>query len=178
MKAALTEKAGGAIIKVGTLPFSHVLADGGTALLTEPGQEVPAHATNYRVLEYVEVNFDRPGTYYTQGEDVESRQGNVITITRQWTAWTQQEIAAYEVGRLDAIAERLNDVDNGERAIVLLMMDELNLHSTRLAAILQASADASNLATFKTAMAAIQPIQQRTPAQIKTAYRSKLGVMT
>lgn len=176
VKAALIEIVGGDIVAIGTLPFKHELADGGTALLTEVGQEVPVHAVTYRVMEYVEASFDSPGTYYTQGATVETRDGDIITVTREWTAWTQGEIDAYETGRRDAIAALLDDVDNGQRAIVLLIMDELNLHSTKLAAVLQAAADATTLATFKTAMAAITSIPQRTPAQLKTAYRNKLGV--
>ena len=175
-KAALVEIGTGDIVAIGILPFEHVLGDGGRALLAGVGQEVPAHAVTYRVMEYVETAFASPGTYFTQGEDVETRVGDVITVTRQWIAWTQGEIDIYESGRRDVIAAQLDNVDNEERALVLLMLDEFNLHSVKLAAVLQAAADASSLATFKTAMAAIQAIPERTPAQLKTAFRDKLGV--
>lgn len=177
MKAALTEIGSGSIVATGALPFEHKMADGGTALLEEIGQEVPAHAVTYRVMQYVEVNFTRPGVHYTQGSDIESRLGDTITATRQWTAWSQAEINTYEAGLRDALtAQRFDNTEDILRASVLVIMDELNIHSTKLAAVLQAAADASSLTTFKTAMAAIQPIAQRSAAQIRTAIRSKIGV--
>jgi len=175
MKAALVEIGSGVIVAVGELPFKHVLADGGTALLIDVGQEVPVHAVIYRVMEYIEVALDRPGTYFTQGADVETRLGNVITITRQWTAWTQQQINTYEAARLDSVAAQFDVVDNIERAAVLAIMDELNLHATTFAAIFAAAASATTLAQFKIAMAAITAVPQRSAAQIKTAIRNKLG---
>lgn len=175
MKGALVRISDGAIVKAGDLPFTHVLADGGTALLTAVGQEVPAHAPAYRLYLYIEAAFDRPGEHFTQGADVETRDADTITVTRQWTPWTAQEIAAAVAARRDSVASRFDNVEDIERAAVLVLADELNRHSARLAAILQAAADASSLATFKTAMAQIQPIPQRLPADLKAAIRQKLG---
>lgn len=175
MRAALIEIDGGAIIAIGDLPFTHLLADGGTALLTDVGQEVPVHDVTYRVMEYVEAEFDSPGTYYTQGDDIETRDGDVITVRRQWAAWTQGEIDAYETARLDAVAGEFDDVDAVERATALVLLGELNLHADAFAAILAAAAGAASLAAFKTAMAAITPVPHRTAQQLKAAIRAELG---
>lgn len=175
-RAALIEIVGGAVVAVRDLPFKWELKDGGTALLEKIGQEVPDHAPAYRVVRRVEVNFDRPGTYYAQGADVETRDGDTITVTRQWRQFTAQEIAEADAALRDfVVAGKFDNVDGIGRAAVLVILDELNLHSTRLAAILQAAADATSLADFKARMAQIQPIAQRTPAQIRTAIRNKLG---
>lgn len=177
MRAALIEIAGGAILAIGDLPFTHVLPDGGKALLTDIGQEVPAHNTIFRVVEYLEVDFDRPGTFYTQAADVLVREGDLITVTRGWTAWTQQAIDTFEAARRDDIIAAFDTVDDISRAAALVTLDELNRHATLTAAILQAVADATTLANLKSGMALIEPIAQRTPAQIKAAIRAKLGVV-
>lgn len=135
----------------------------------------------YRFIEVVKVDFQRPGTYYTQGADVRDQPvgqlfvGNTLTITRQWTAWTQPEIDAYESGLKDATANEFDDVNSMVRAMALVTLDELNRHNVQIAAILQAATDATSLATFKAAMANIQPLAERTPAQLKAAVRAKLG---
>jgi hypothetical protein len=54
-------------------------------------------------------------------------------------------------------------------------MDDLNLHSERMNAILDAIDQNSTLATIKSAIADIPNIPQRTGAQLKTSVRSKLG---
>ena len=129
----------------------------------------------FRFIEIVQVNFSAPGPYYTKGEDIVTRDGAVVTITRQWTAWTQQEIDDFETARLDGIVNRFDATEDILRAAVLVIMDELNRHATLSEAILQAAADASNLAGFKASMALIQPVPQRTAAQMKTAIRAKIG---
>lgn len=176
MKAALIAIDGGSIVAIGVLPFTHVLADGGLALLSEAGEEVPAHAPAYRVMEYVEVEFARPGLHYTQGDDVETRDGDVITVTRQWTAWTQPEIDAHQSAMRDALIEqRLNDTEDILRAFAKVYLEDRNAFANRNQAILQAAADATSLATFKTAMASIPPIAQRTLQQLRAALRAELG---
>lgn len=175
MKAALIEIASGVIIAIGILPFTHELADGGTALLTDVGQEVPVHAVTYRVMEYVEVAFDAPGTYFTQGADVETRNGLVITVTRQWSAWTQPQIDTYEASRLDGLANAFDDVDDIERAASLVALDQINASNALTAAILQQIGLASSLADLKTRIGTLTAIQQRTVAQMKTAIRAKIG---
>lgn len=176
MLAALISIETGDIVVIGTLPFTHELPDGGLSLLEEVGQEVPAHAVTYRVMEYERVDFDRPGVYYTQGEDIETRDGDVITVTRQWTEWTAQEIDAFHASRRDDIADQFDDIDDVTRAAALVIMDELNRSAALTSGILQAVAAASTLATLKSGIALLQPIAQRTPSQIKTAIRAKLGV--
>lgn len=161
--------------RFGTLPPSFdVVVGGNTKRIISP-VAVGDEGLGYRFIEVVEVNFPQPGTYFTRGADTPVLSGNTLTITRQWTAWTQQEIDAYEVARKDDIANQFDKVEDIVRAAVLVIMDELNVHSTRLQQILNATAAATTLANFKTGMAAIQPIPQRTAAQLKTAIRTKIG---
>ena len=61
------------------------------------------------------------------------------------------------------------------RAMAEVMLDEVNNHALTINAILDAADAASNLATFKTAMAAITDIPPRTLAQMKTAIQNKLS---
>ena len=129
----------------------------------------------YRFIEVVEVNFNRPGVYFTQGSDSEVMSGNTLTITRTWVPWTQQEIDTYETARKDEIASQLSVSDDIIAATVLVILDEFNAHSTVLSNIFAATAAATSLADFKTRMAAITTIPQRTSAQIKAAIRSKLN---
>lgn len=84
-------------------------------------------------------------------------------------------LLAQLIAQRDALAAQLDNAENVLRAMVLILMDELNLHSARLESILAATAAASTLANFKTGMAAIAPIPQRTGVQLKTAIRNKLG---
>jgi hypothetical protein len=147
------------------------------------------------VVVRIEANIDpsagtKPGYRWLPVEDTDPshapatqmKTGPVVTVeaarvTRVWTVRdkTAQELAEEATARRDAIATAMDQVDDITRAAVLVIMDELNLHSTRLASVLEAAAGASSLAAFKTAMAAIQPIPQRTAAQLRTAIRNKLG---
>jgi hypothetical protein len=61
----------------------------------------------HRFVEVVRVTWDRPGPYYTQGPDTAFRSGNVLYIKREWTAWTQAEIDAYEAQQGDALIDEL-----------------------------------------------------------------------
>jgi hypothetical protein len=131
----------------------------------------------YRLIQIDEVDFEKPGTFFHQGADVETREGAVVTITREWTPWTQAEIDAYEAGRRDDVAADMDNVESVIRAAVLVIMDESNSHATALAAIKAAFANNSTVAAIRTAVAAIQMPPQRTAAQLKTAIRAKLGVV-
>lgn len=74
------------------------------------------------------------------------------------------------------LVAKLDDQEELLRAFVLVLLDELNLHSTTTAAILQAAAQATNLTDFKTRMNQITPIPQRTVQQLRTAILNKLGM--
>lgn len=60
------------------------------------------------------------------------------------------------------------------RAMILTMLDEMNLHANRVNALLTAIDNASTLATLKTAVALINDIPQRTGLQLRNAIISKL----
>lgn len=161
--------------RFGSLPKSFDLPDGRRVIApVAVGDEGLGH----RFIQIDEVDFQRPGTYFTQGADTESRVGSIVTITRSWVAWTQTEIDAYEAARLDDIAAQLAGVDDLTRAAMLVILDEFNRHSVVHRAILKAAADATNLASFKTAMAAITSIPERTPLELLSAARAKLGLTT
>jgi hypothetical protein len=143
----------------------------------------------------IEANIDpttgtKPGYRWLPVEDTNPshdaalhiKTGPVVTVeatrlTRVWTVRdkTAQELTDETNARLDDAAAAMDRIEDVTRAAVLVIMDELNLHSTRLAEIITAGSNAASLAGFRTAMQAIQPIPQRTAAQLKTAIRGKLG---
>lgn len=75
----------------------------------------------------------------------------------------------------DAVAAAMDALEDYSRAFALVVLDEINLHATRITDILNAVDNASNLATLKSAVALIPDVPQRTIAQLKTALRNKLG---
>jgi|GEM_PF-2886537 hypothetical protein len=83
--------------------------------------------------------------------------------------------AAILSAQRDAIAAAMNATEDYARAFALVVLDEINLHATRITAILDAVDGANSLATLKTAVAAIADVPQRTIDQLKTALRNKLG---
>lgn len=80
------------------------------------------------------------------------------------------------VAARNKLVTKLDNQEELLRALVLVLQDELNLHSTTETAILQAAASATNLADFKTRMGQISPIPQRTTSQLRTAVLNKLGM--
>lgn len=89
------------------------------------------------------------------------------------------EKAAVDAQRLsdarDAIAARLDGVEDELRAFALAVLDEVNLHAERVTAILDASDAAVSLADFKARMGLIDDVPTRTISQMKAAVRGKLG---
>lgn len=75
----------------------------------------------------------------------------------------------------DAIAAALDSAEDILRALTLTIMDELNRHTTLEENIFAAAAAATSLADFKTRMAAVTQIPQRTITDLKIAIRNKLG---
>lgn len=61
------------------------------------------------------------------------------------------------------------------RAFMLLVLDELNAHTTKTNAILTAIDNASSLAQLKTAVAAITDLPTRTAQQLRTAIETKIN---
>lgn len=84
------------------------------------------------------------------------------------------DAALLTAGR-DSETATFDDLESYLRAIVLVLVDELNDHSTAINGILDAIDNANNLADMKSAVALIADVPQRTPAQARTAIRNKLG---
>lgn len=85
------------------------------------------------------------------------------------------DAAAVDAAR-DALANQLDQVEDILRAVVLLMLDELNAHSDKMNTLLTAIDNASSLANLKTTVGGITDLPIRTAAQVRAAIRSKLGV--
>lgn len=83
--------------------------------------------------------------------------------------------AALLSAQRDTIAAVMDAVEDYGRAFALVVLDEINLHATRITAILNAVDGASSLTNLKTAVALIPDVPQRTIDQLKTALRNKLG---
>lgn len=108
--------------------------------------------------------------------------GPVVTIgetevTRVWTVTdkSQAQIDAETAARRDEIASRLDQAEDVLRAILSVIVDEFNSHSTRDQAMKDATAAATSLANFQTRMAAIAVIPQRTLSDLRNAVRQRLG---
>lgn len=75
----------------------------------------------------------------------------------------------------DLAANQIDGPESIVRALALVIQDEINLHANRVTAILDAVDNAGTFAALKTAIAAIPDVPTRTPAQLKTALRNRLG---
>jgi len=112
---------------------------------------------------------------------------NVVGVpTRYWTItgdviteMSQAEKDAVDAALLqaarDAVADQIDQVEDIIRALALTLLDELNNHSLKINAILDAADNAGNLVGFKASMLAIADYPQRTIEQLKTTIRNKLG---
>jgi hypothetical protein len=160
------------------LPGSLEVEIGGQVRRVKSPVQVGDEGLGYRFVAIEEVDFDPPGVYYTQGVDTIVRTDeNTVTITRSWTPWTQQEIDDYEAAKKDTIVSQIDNSEDVLKAFALVLLDEINAHTTTTAGILAAAAAATSLADFKTRMAAVPaPPPQRTPIQLKTAIRAKMDV--
>lgn len=85
------------------------------------------------------------------------------------------DAATLETARNNLVAQ-IDNVEDVLRASLLSILDELNAHSLKINAILNAIDGASNLAEVKSAIAAIPDSPPRSIAQLKTAIRNKLGI--
>lgn len=131
----------------------------------------------YKFVNLIEAAFTKPGVYFEQdGDDTLVLNGNDLTATRHWRAWTQQEINDYETDRKESIVFALSLPENVLRLIISALIDELNLHSTKFQQVLDATAASTSLADFKARMAQISAVPQRTEQQLRTVIRNKLDV--
>ena len=84
------------------------------------------------------------------------------------------DTAAVEAAR-DELANQLDQTEDILRAVVMMMLDELNAHAEKTNTLLTAIDNASSLANLKTTVGGIPDLPIRTAAQVKSAIRSKLG---
>ena len=124
----------------------------------------------YAIVPVVLVNFDAPGQRYTWTDET-TCDGSQVTVTRTWTPWTPQMISDAK----DATANELAaNTESMQGAFALVLIDELNRHSAIETAIFAAAAAATSLADFKTRMAAISQLPQRSVADLRAAIKAKL----
>lgn len=99
--------------------------------------------------------------------------GDLVTLMSQ--AQRDAVDASLLAAQRDSVASSLDGAEGYERAAMLAIMDETNLHAARIKSILDAIDGAGTFAAMKTAIAGIQDPPQRTVANLKTALRARLG---
>lgn len=111
------------------------------------------------------------GPTYTVGE---------TEVTEAWAKvnLTSQELSDRNTAARTSAVDLLSAFQYGElmvlRAVMLVILDELNLHATKINAILTAIDNGSTLAQVKTNIAAIADYPARTAGQLRTAVEGKL----
>lgn len=92
---------------------------------------------------------------------------------------TQPEKDAIDLAEMqaarDLIVQQIDHVEDVLRAVVLMVVDELNRHADTTNALLDAIDAAGSLASLKGTVAGIQNLPTRTVAQVRSAIRNKLG---
>lgn len=96
--------------------------------------------------------------------------------------WSQAAQAAFDLaqGRMAASALTTATISTNQlaalvRTVVLLILDELNTHSSTVTAILNAVDAATSLVDLKTRIALIADLPQRTKSQLLTAMTNKIA---
>lgn len=84
------------------------------------------------------------------------------------------DAAALEASR-DANADEFDDTESVLRAFMRAVLDELNSHASKTNEILDAADEATSIADFNARLVAITDYPQRSPAQMKTAVRNRMG---
>lgn len=109
------------------------------------------------------------------------------TIVRQYRKWVTDHVeemnpaekAAADAAEVTAARDRragvLDDPEDAIRAVVLIVMDELNAHTARTNELVAAIVAASSLGALRTAVGAFPPLPERPAAQLRTAIRNRLG---
>ncbi len=99
---------------------------------------------------------------------------------------TQQQLDAVTQGMLDtatltssytrakALLVADDDISKKDKAVLLVILDELNLHADKINSILTAIDGAATLAAMKTAIAAIADYPTRTVGQLRTSVQNKI----
>jgi hypothetical protein len=142
------------------------------------------HRTTLRYLTSVNEP-DYPEPAWKWGPDMSQVTG-VSPLYWKWDAVNERPIpmtqaeqdavdAAILTAQRDSAVAQFGSVENGMRAFLLVLLDELNLHSTKQSEELADIAAATSLSDYKTRRAARAAVPQRTEQQLRTAIRSKLG---
>jgi hypothetical protein len=84
------------------------------------------------------------------------------------------DFALLEAAR-DSIVQQLDQQEDILRAFAGLLVDQLNAHTARTNALLDAIDGAASLAALKTAAASIQNLPTVNLAQLRQAIRNKIG---
>lgn len=94
-------------------------------------------------------------------------------------AMTQAERDAVDAAevttRRDAAADALTQVEEVQRAFMLIVLDELNQRALKHNAVLDAIDAATSLSNLKAAVALIADYPARTESQLRTSIRNRLG---
>jgi len=111
--------------------------------------------------------------------------GAIPSIYRKWVTDHIEEMTAGEkstkdaailTAARDAVTSRIDAVEAIERAVLLVILDELNTRATEFNDLLAQIAAASSLSDLKNRVAAqVAQYPTRTTAQLRTAIRNKLG---
>lgn len=118
----------------------------------------------FRLVQVVRVGFASPGFYFHQGADVVGVPGaDSVTVTRQWMAWTQEEIDAHVGEQKQAALAALDDVNDAVRQALIILLQRQN-------AIISAINDGGSLPAIKAALPAVQ-----TPTELRDAVLARLG---
>lgn len=99
--------------------------------------------------------------------------GDNVTLMNQ-SERNAVDAALLELARDDLVTQ-LTSIEDLNRSIILVLLDEFNNHANKINSILDAVDAASSLADLKTRIAAITDYPQRNITQIRQAIRNKLG---
>jgi hypothetical protein len=102
--------------------------------------------------------------------------GDAVTLMSQ--AQRDALNASILVAARDALVNQLTNLEDLQRAFMLAVLDELNLHADKINALKASlvSGSVTNIATMKTSVTSVADYPQRTATQLRTAIRNKLGV--
>ena len=95
----------------GTIPGSLEIGKKRIISPVTVGDEGIVDGITYRFVNFVRVDFNQPGEYYTIGTLDESLSGDglTLTFTQNWTAWDQATIDAYLATQLDEIVNEIDE---------------------------------------------------------------------
>lgn len=135
----------------------------------------PAKGFDWRPYTLIKPTINSATQVYDPPDAVRDVQPESVTDT--WTARdkTAQELANDLAAFRDRVTTQFDNTEDIVRALALVVLAELNSHTVTINAILAAADGATNLATFKSAVAAITDQPTRTAADLRAAIRAKLG---